>query len=78
VIIVIGDHQPPAAVSGRGASWRVPVHVITRGPHILRRLVDHGFTEGLMPQQPAIASMHALLPILLDAFDEPTTARQTH
>ena len=29
VMIVIGDHQPPAGVSGEGASWDVPVHVIT-------------------------------------------------
>ena len=28
IMILIGDHQPPAAVSGRGAPWRVPVHVI--------------------------------------------------
>ncbi len=35
VLIVIGDHQPPAAVSGLDAPWRVPVHVIgprTRTP----------------------------------------------
>ena len=30
LMIVIGDHQPPAAVSGRDAPWRVPVHVIGR------------------------------------------------
>jgi hypothetical protein len=28
IMIVIGDHQPPAAVSGLDAPWRVPVHVI--------------------------------------------------
>ena len=28
LLIVIGDHQPPAAVSGPDAPWRVPVHVI--------------------------------------------------
>ena len=27
--IVIGDHQPPALVSGEGAPWDVPMHVIT-------------------------------------------------
>jgi hypothetical protein len=69
VVIVIGDHQPPAAVSGRDASWRVPVHVISRHPNILERLVHHGFDQGLEPQRPAIGSMHALLPVLLDAFD---------
>src|SRR2546428_261125 len=28
VVILLGDHQPPALVSGPGASWEVPVHVI--------------------------------------------------
>ena len=69
LVIVIGDHQPPAAVSGRGASWRVPVHVISRQTAILDRLVKHGFRRGLEPRHPAISPMHALLPMLLDAFD---------
>jgi hypothetical protein len=69
VIIIIGDHQPPAAVSGRDASWRVPVHVISRREHILQRLLEQGFRPGLEPQRPAIGPMHALVPVLLDAFD---------
>jgi hypothetical protein len=69
VIIVIGDHQPPAAVSGRGASWRVPVHVISRKHHLIQRLVSHGFRPGLQPEQPALGPMHRLVPVFLDAFD---------
>src|SRR5262245_24531268 len=37
VIVAIGDHQPPAAVSGPGASWSVPVHVFGRLGPILNR-----------------------------------------
>ena len=69
VLIIIGDHQPPAAVSGRDAPWRVPVHVISRRRHVLQRLVEHGFRPGLEPQRPPIGPMHALVPVLLDAFD---------
>jgi hypothetical protein len=69
VLIVIGDHQPPAAVSGKGAPWRVPVHVITRRGPVLQRLLAHGFVAGLEPQRPSIAHMHALVPMLLEAFD---------
>jgi hypothetical protein len=29
VLLVLGDHQPAAAVSGEGATWEVPVHLIT-------------------------------------------------
>ena len=74
MMIVIGDHQPPAAVSGPGAPWRVPVHVIgPSGPHgqVLHRLIDHGFRPGLAPRLPSIGAMHALVPMLLDAFDAP-------
>ena len=70
-MIVIGDHQPPAAVSGPDAPWRVPVHVIGPRQQELRRLLDHGFRSGLEPRLPSIGAMHALAPMLLDAFDAP-------
>lgn len=69
IMIVVGDHQPPAAVSGTDASWLVPVHVIGRRTHVLDRLRDHGFRPGLAPARPSIGAMHALVPMLLDAFD---------
>ena len=68
VLIVVGDHQPPAAVSGKGASWDVPVHVIASRQRLLERLRAHGFRDGLTPRRPTLARMNALLPILLDAF----------
>jgi hypothetical protein len=68
VMIVIGDHQPAAAVSGEGASWDVPVHVIASRPQVLERLEAHGFTPGLTPDRAGLGPMHELVPILLDAF----------
>jgi hypothetical protein len=68
VMILIGDHQPPAAVSGEGATWNVPVHVVTSHQLLLDHLRSHGFRSGLQPAGPAISKMHALLPTLLDAF----------
>lgn len=68
VMILIGDHQPPAAVSGEGAPWDVPVHIITSRREVLDRLLAHGFRPGLAPARPPIGPMHALLPILLSAF----------
>ena len=68
ILIAIGDHQPPAAVSGRGASWSVPVHVFGRRGPILDRLIEHGFRSGLKPRRPPIAPMHALTPMFLHAF----------
>ena len=78
VLILLGDHQPPAAVSGEGAPWDVPVHVIVRKRSaadrslILNRLVARGFRPGLTPQRPSLGRMHTLLPVLLDAFSAET------
>jgi hypothetical protein len=80
VLIVLGDHQPAAAVSGEGAPWDVPVHVIAPAgspldrSEILARLRARGFRSGLTPSRPSFGKMHTLLPVLLDAF----SGRQPH
>jgi hypothetical protein len=68
VMILLGDHEPAAAVSGEKAPWDVPVHVIASRPQILERLRARGFRSGLTPARPSLGHMHTLLPILLDAF----------
>lgn len=71
VLVLVGDHQPPALVSGEGASWDVPVHVIASRPAVLDRLRDrHRFTNTLHPGGESVARMDTLLPILLDAFGD--------
>jgi hypothetical protein len=71
VILLVGDHQPAASVSGEGASWEVPVHIVTRDPELLARFVALGFTPGLTPQRPALGGMHDLTGVLLRALAEP-------
>jgi hypothetical protein len=78
VLVVLGDHQPAAAVSGRNASWAVPVHVIGRREGILHRLETRGFRRGLEPRRPAIGAMYQLTAVLIDAFDEPDPPISTH
>jgi hypothetical protein len=68
VMILLGDHEPAAAVSGEGAPWDVPVHVIAGRPAILDALKTHGFRAGLTPARPSLGHMNTLLPILLQAF----------
>jgi hypothetical protein len=68
VMVLLGDHQPPALVSGEGAPWDVPVHVIANRRDILDRLVAKGFRRGLTPSRPVLSKMNGLLPVLLDAF----------
>jgi phosphoglycerol transferase MdoB-like AlkP superfamily enzyme len=68
VMILLGDHEPAAAVSGVKATWDVPVHVIASRPQILDRLRVRGFRTGLTPSRPSLGRMHTLLPILQEAF----------
>ena len=68
VMILLGDHEPAAAVSGEKASWDVPVHVIASRPEILERLLARGFRAGLTPARPSLGRMHTLLPVLQDAL----------
>ena len=71
VMIIVGDHQPPALLSGQGASWDVPVHVISDNPALLQRLLGSGFVQGLTPRLQPLGSMPALTSVLLNAFDAP-------
>jgi hypothetical protein len=73
VMVLLGDHQPPALVSGESASWDVPVHVITGRTSVVDRLLARGFRRGLTPARPTLARMHVLLPILLEAFGDPAS-----
>jgi hypothetical protein len=70
VMILVGDHQPPAAVSGENASWDVPIHVIASRRELLDRLLQHGFRKGLAPTTQPLMKINAMLPVLLDGFGE--------
>jgi hypothetical protein len=67
LLVIVGDHQPAANVSGRGASWEVPVHVVTADPVLARRLETLGFRRGVSPQRPALGAMSDLPHLLLRA-----------
>jgi phosphoglycerol transferase MdoB-like AlkP superfamily enzyme len=70
VMILLGDHQPPAIVSGEGVPWDVPVHVITSRLDVLESLLAHGFRKGITPARPGLGKMHTLTPMLLEAFNK--------
>lgn len=77
--ILVGDHQPAANVTGEGASWDVPVHIISARPALLERFLAHGFKPGLEPTLPQIGAMFDLTKVLMEAFDSgaATPARVT-
>jgi hypothetical protein len=65
VFVILGDHQPPATVSGEGVRWDVPVHVISRDVELVARLREDGFVSGLTPGIDSIGEIQALAPMLL-------------
>jgi hypothetical protein len=67
VMVMLGDHQPAAAVSGEHASWDVPVHVIANRRDIVDALERRGFVAGLAPTR-NVGKMNSLTPMLLDAL----------
>ncbi len=75
MMVILGDHQPAANVSGEGASWDVPVHVIASRPEVLASLRAQGFTPGMEPERRAVARMNELTPMLLTAFGQGPPAR---
>jgi hypothetical protein len=70
VMLVLGDHQPTSNITGEGASWDVPVHLISSKPSLLQRFENLGFTKGMTPQRAAIATLPALTTILLKGFND--------
>jgi len=77
VLVLLGDHQPPASVSGQDARWDVPVHVIAGREDIAAALIDAGFTAGMTPGDSSLGRMHMLTALLLEAFSNPATATRT-
>ena len=67
LIVIVGDHQPMANVSG-SASWDVPVHVIARDPELLAPFVARGFAAGMEPPRRPLGALHELTAIMLEAF----------
>jgi hypothetical protein len=69
VMLVLGDHQPTSSITGEGASWDVPVHIIASRQALVDRFIRAGFTSGMQPQRKAIATLPELTSILLNALD---------
>ncbi len=71
MLLVLGDHQPAANVSGEGAPWDVPVHFVSDRPELIGKLLQHGFVDGIQPNTASIGPMHTLGPLLLQTFSIP-------
>jgi hypothetical protein len=76
LVVILGDHQPCAPVAGTSVSWSVPVHVISRNPEVIKRFVQRGYTEGLIPNHaPPHPGMETFFWNFLEDFSEPEPGR---
>jgi hypothetical protein len=73
LIILLGDHQPPAIVGGQPQPpWTVPIHVLSRDPDLVAPFVAEGYVSGIFPTQaPPHPGMETFLARFLAAFDRP-------
>jgi hypothetical protein len=58
IIVLMGDHQPPA-VSYKGDGFAVPVHVISQDAEFLTQFESYGFETGFSPSNTETALRHA-------------------
>ena len=69
LIIILGDHQPNAHITGPDAPALVPVHVISRRAELLTPFRQMGFVPGVVPPDAKpFGGMQAFLPDFLAAF----------
>lgn len=73
-LVIVGDHQPTAAVTGEGARWDVPVHVVSDDAALLARLEARGFVRGLEPARASLGGLQVLTMMLLETLPGPATA----
>jgi hypothetical protein len=70
LVILLGDHQPPAAVGGERQQWTVPIHVLSRDGELVSPFIAAGYIAGLVPPRATPPKgMESFLPSFLAAFD---------
>jgi hypothetical protein len=71
LVILLGDHQPPAIVGGQPQPpWTVPIHVLSRDPELIAPFFAEGYVAGLFPTQaPPHPGMETFLGRFLAIFD---------
>ena len=52
-LVVVGDEQPLAIVSGQNAGHDVPISIIARDPAVFKRISGWGWQSGLLPRPDA-------------------------
>jgi hypothetical protein len=73
LLVILGDHQPVAEISGRTPFTGVPVHVLCRDPALVEPFVARGFERGMFP--PHRSSYPPMSSFLLDFLRDFSTGQ---
>jgi hypothetical protein len=69
VVVLLGDHQPSATVTGYDASHDVPISIVAHDPSVADRIASWHWQHGLLPSPNApVWPMDAFRNRFLDAF----------
>ena len=71
LVVAIGDHQPPAAISGEDAAWEVPIHVFARDMNLLSPFERAGFADGTLPEEKSLGRVDEIMSLILEALEKP-------
>jgi hypothetical protein len=75
-LVVVGDEQPLAIVSGQHANHNVPISIIAHAPAVLKRVNSWGWGAGLLPHHDApVWPMSAFRNRFFTAFDSPPASQ---
>ena len=67
LVVLVGDHQPPALVAGENQPWTVPIHILSKKPERLAPFLAYGYRPGLFPQPGSEQPMEKVFEDLLRA-----------
>lgn len=74
LLMVLGDHEAGAIVSGQHASRRVPVHLFATDASLLQSFRNAGFTQGTLPRESsAVFRMHDFRDFFIQNFQNAPT-----
>ena len=67
IVILIGDHQPPALKEGGSPSMDTPVHIISKDSIFVNSFISHGFNTGMWadPDIPAPLQHEGIYSLLM-------------
>ena len=73
LVIILGDHQPSAEVTGNTPSHGVPIHIISREASFIQRFSTAGYVPGMrVPLPHRQLPMESFLEQLLTLFSTPS------